>query len=122
GRLAGGPAAGHHLAGHFRRQQVDRPAEDGDGHQRVAAHGIDVADGIGGGNTPEVEGIVDNGHEEVGGGYHTPLTVNAVHGRIIPRGIADPQGRVESLGAAAGENHVQYPGGNLAAAARSVAV
>jgi GNAT superfamily N-acetyltransferase len=107
---AHGAAAANHFAGHFRRQHVDRPAEDGDGHQRVAAHGVDVADGVGGGDAAEVEGIVDDGHEEVGGRDHAAFVVQGVHGGVVARGVADPQLRVQGLGAALGEDHIQHLG------------
>src|SRR5690606_19679030 len=116
------PAAANHLPGHLRRQHIHRPAEDGDGHQRVAPHGVDVADGVGGGDAPEVEGVVDNGHEKVGGGHHPPLVVDGVHGGVVLRGVAHPQPGVEVLGAAAGEDGVEHLGGDLATTAGAVAV
>ncbi|SOZ59861.1 GCN5-related N-acetyltransferase (modular protein) [Cupriavidus taiwanensis] len=125
GVVAGAAPAGHHFARHLGRQHVHRPAQDGDGHQRVAAHGVDVADRIGRGDAAEVERIVDDGHEEVGGGNHAALAVRAIqriHRRVIARGIADPQARVQVLRAAAGQDHVEHFGRNLAAAAGTVAV
>src|SRR5690606_23814283 len=122
GGVADRPAAAHDLPGHFRRQHVDRPAEDGDGHQRIAAHGVDVTDGIGGGNAAEVEGVVDNRHEEVGSGYHAPFFIQGINRRIVAGGVAYPQPRIEVLRPTAGEDGFQYPGGNLAATAGSMAV
>src|SRR5690606_30149679 len=122
GGVADRTAAADHLAGDFRRQHVDRPAEDGDGHQRAAAHGVDVADRVGGGDAPEVEGIVDDGHEEVGGGDHPAFLVDAVDRCVVARGIADPEVRVEILRTAAGEDHLKHLGGNLAAATGSMTV
>lgn len=122
GFLADLAAAGDHLAGDFRGQHVDRPAEDGDGHQRVAAHGVDIADGVGRGDTAEIEGVVDDRHEEIGGGDHPALLVEGVDSRVVARGVADPELRIEVLRAAAGEDHLQYLGRNLAAAAGAVAV
>ncbi len=113
---------GDDFAGDFRRQHVNRPTKDGDGHERVATHGIDVADGIGGGNATEIVGIVDDGHEEVGGRYHPAFLVDTVHRRIVTRSVADPQTRIEVLCATAGKNHVQHLGRYLAAAAGAVTV
>ncbi|MNL35558.1 hypothetical protein D3C87_1575980 [compost metagenome] len=112
----------NHFPGNLRRQYVNRPAEDRNRHQRIAAHGVDIADGIGGGNAPEIERIVDDRHEKVGGRHHATLFIDGVHRRVIARGIADPQFRVQILRAAAGQNHFQHLGGNLAATASAVAV
>ncbi|MNE31530.1 hypothetical protein D3C80_1251020 [compost metagenome] len=89
-RIAHRAAATNHFTGHFRRQHVDRPTQDRDRHQWVAAHGVDVADGVGGGNTAEIERIVDDRHEKVSGGNHAAFFINRIHGCIITRGIADP--------------------------------
>ena len=42
-------------------------AEDGEGGQGSAAHRVDVAEGVGGGDSAEGGGVVDDGSEEVGG-------------------------------------------------------
>ena len=65
--LAGKAPALHHFAGDFRRQGVDRPAENGNRHNRFPAHGENIADGVGGGNAAKVERIIDNRHKKVGG-------------------------------------------------------
>nr|GFD21595.1 hypothetical protein [Tanacetum cinerariifolium] len=96
-------AAPDHFTGDFGRQHVDRPAENGDRHQRVAAHGVDVADGVGGGN-------------------HALFVIDGVDSRVVARGVADPQTRIEILRAAAGENGFQDFGRNLAAAPGAVTV
>src|SRR5690606_40474276 len=70
----------------------------------------------------EVEGIIDDGHEEVGGRYHAPLVVQRIDSRIVPGGIAYPQPRIDILRAAAGEDGFQHLRGNLAATAGSMAV
>ncbi|MNM35669.1 hypothetical protein D3C81_463690 [compost metagenome] len=111
-----------HFTGHFRGQHVDWPAENGDGHQRVAAHGVDVADGVGGGDAAEVVRVIDDRHEEVGGRDHAALVVQRVHCCIVARGIADPQFRVQGLGAAFGENHLEHLRRDLAATTGAVAV
>jgi hypothetical protein len=90
--------------------------------KRVAAHGVDVADGVGGGNAPEVVGVIDDGHEEVGGGDHAALVVQRIDRRVVTRGVAHPQLGVEVLRPAARQDHVQHLGADLAAAAGAVAV
>lgn len=64
--LAGKTTAINHFTGHFRRDGVDRPAQNGNRHDRLTAHCEDIADGVGGRNAPEVERVVDNRHKEVG--------------------------------------------------------
>jgi hypothetical protein len=115
-------AATNHLAGDLRCKHVDRPAENGDGHQRLAAHGVDVADGVGGGDAAEVEGVIDDGHEEIGRGNHAALCIERIDRSVVARGIADPQPWIEVLRAAARQDHIQHLGRNLAATTRTVAV
>ncbi|RMS11946.1 hypothetical protein ALP75_200600 [Pseudomonas syringae pv. actinidiae] len=122
GSVAHGATATDHFASHFGRQHIDWPAENGDGHQRIAAHRIDVADRIGRGDAAEVERVIDDRHEEVGGRDYAALVVQRVNRCIVTRGITDPEFRVQVLRAAAGKDHVQYPGGNLAATPCSVTV
>ncbi|MNU93557.1 hypothetical protein D3C71_834990 [compost metagenome] len=114
--------AAYHFPGNFRGQHVHRPAQNRNRHQRIAAHRIDVADGIGGGNSTEIEGIVDDRHEKVGGRDHAAFIIDCIHRRIIARGIADPKFRVEVLRPTAGQDHFQHLGRNLATASSAVAV
>src|SRR3546814_1649777 len=65
-----GTTAANHLTSDFRSQYVDRPAENRNRHQRITAHRVDVADGIGGGDATEIKRIIDNRHEKIGGGDH----------------------------------------------------
>ncbi|MNQ40598.1 hypothetical protein D3C85_542570 [compost metagenome] len=115
-------ASANHFPGNLRRQHVDWPAKDGNRHQRVTAHGVDVADGIGGGDATEIERVIDNRHEKVGGRDHTLLVIDGVHRRVIARSVAHPEFRVEVLRAAAGQNHLQHLGRNLAATTCAMAV
>ncbi|MNN28846.1 hypothetical protein D3C81_1424290 [compost metagenome] len=114
--------AAYHFPGNFRRQHVHRPAQNRNRHQWVTAHGVDVADGIGGGNSAEIEGIVDDRHEKIRGRDHAAFLIDRIHRRVIARGIADPKLRVEVLRPAAGQDHFQHLGGNLATATGAVAV
>src|SRR5437868_15475041 len=63
-----GCAPGENLADRFERDLVERHADEGQGHDGLAAHGVDVGDGIGGSDTTKVVGIIDDGREEVGSG------------------------------------------------------
>ena len=83
-------AAQDHAYG-FERQHIDRHADQAERHDGRAAHRVHIADGVGGGNAAKVERIVDDGHEEVGGGDQRLLVVEQVHGRIIRGFYADQQ-------------------------------
>jgi hypothetical protein len=62
--LAGKTPALHHFAGNFRRQGINRPAKNGNRHNRFSAHRENIADGVGGGDTAKVERVVDNRHKK----------------------------------------------------------
>ncbi|RMS39072.1 GCN5-related N-acetyltransferase [Pseudomonas ficuserectae] len=114
GSVADGTTTANDFARHFWREDIDRPAEDGDGHQRIAAHRIDITNGIGRGDTAEVERVIDDRHKEVSGRDHAALVIQRIDRCVITRSIANPELGVEVLSAAASEDHVQHPGGNLA--------
>jgi hypothetical protein len=76
-------AAFQDLADGLQRQHVDRHAHQRQRHDGRAAHGVDVADGVGGGDAAEVERVVDDGHEEVGGGDQRLLVVEPVDGGVV---------------------------------------
>ncbi len=59
--------------------------EDGEGGERARAHGVDVAQGVGGGDGAEGVGIVDDGGEEVDGLHEGTLRRELVHARIVGR-------------------------------------
>ncbi|MNQ27252.1 hypothetical protein D3C85_405070 [compost metagenome] len=115
-------AAVDHLLGHFRGQGVDGPAEDGDGDDGLATHGIDVADGVGGGDAAEGEGVIDDGHEEVGGGDDALTVADVHHGGVILAAVAHHQGRIVEPRDLALENGVEHLGGDFTAAASAMAV
>jgi hypothetical protein len=102
-------AAANHFPGNFRRQHIDRPAEDGDGHQRVAAHGVDVADGIGGGDAAEIEGSSTIGMKKSVVDT-TPRSSSMAYTAASSREALPTQFRVQVLRPAAGENHFQHLG------------
>ena len=115
-------AAVDHLLGHFGGQGIDGPAEDGDGDDGLAAHGVDIADGVGGGDAAKGEGVIDDGHEEVGGGDNALTVADIDHGRVILAAVANDQGRVVEARDLALEDGVEYLGRDFAAAASAVAV
>ena len=55
----------HNLRRYFRWQNVDWPAQDGNGHKGCTAHGIDITDGVGGGNSAKIEGVINDGHKKI---------------------------------------------------------
>src|SRR5690554_3175477 len=67
----------------FGWQFVDRHAKYRERQDRLAAHRIDVRKGVGGGDAAEVEGIIDNRSEKIGGGDERLLVVETIRRRII---------------------------------------
>ena len=72
-------------------QHVDRHADERQRQDRPPAHGVDVADRVGGGDAAEVERVVDDGHEEVGGGDQRLLVVELVDRGVVGGLDADQQ-------------------------------
>jgi len=58
------PPPKHRLEG-FRRLALQGKADDIHGQQRPAPHGVDVREGVGRGDGPELIGIVDDGGKEI---------------------------------------------------------
>ncbi len=114
-----GPAlqdAAHHL----RRDLAERHAEDGQRHDRPAAHGVDVGDGVGGGDAAEVPGVVHDRHEEVRRGDHAGVAVQPVDRRVVAGLRADQQvgeGRRDRL---AGQQLLQHRRRELAPASAAM--
>ena len=79
GRLA----ATENLTDHFGRQHFDRHGDDGQRQDGGSPHGVYVRQRIGGGDTAEVEWIVDNGHEKIGCRNDRLRVVQAIYGRIV---------------------------------------
>jgi hypothetical protein len=119
-RLGGGvgPAA-QDLSQHLHRQLADREAHEVQREERPRAHRPDVGEGVGCGDAPEDERIVDHGREEVhrlddGLGRGEP-----VHGRVVTRLVPDERARV--LGARkAAQNLRQIRRADLAGSARAM--
>ena len=119
--LADGCAAIQNFCNGFVGQHIDRHAHNGQRHQRCAAHGVDVRQGVGGSNAAKVTWVVHDGHEKVGRGDNGLLIIDAVHGSIVCRFRAYQQVGKELLGQGALANQLgQNAGGNLAAATTAV--
>jgi hypothetical protein len=86
----------------------------------ATAHRVHVAQCIGGRDAPEIERIVDDRHEEVGGGDDRLFGVDLVHGRIVRRFRADEQPCKVSGGRGPLEQVAQDAWSDLAAAATAV--
>eukprot|EP01137_Pigoraptor_chileana_P023878 Opistho-2@7252 len=123
-RDAGGAAhvlpAFEDLADGLGGQHVDGHAHERQRHDGRAAHGVHVADGVGGGDAAEVVRVVDDGHEEIGGGDQRLLVVELVHGGVV--GGLDAHQQLLGHGHRAGalEDFAEHAGGDLAAAAAPV--
>ncbi|AEW73206.1 hypothetical protein EcWSU1_01767 [Enterobacter ludwigii] len=120
--LAGKTSPFNHLTGNFRGKGVDRPAQNGNRHNRFAPHGENIADGVGGRNTPEIERVVDNRHKEVGGTDNAGAVTQVINCRIVTRFVTDKQVRVDKLRLFTVENGLQHFRGNFTTATGSVAV
>ncbi len=73
------------------RQGIDRHADDGQREQRARTHRVQIRQGIGGGDTAEVERVVDDRHEEIGGGDDCLALIEAVHRSVVAGLAADQQ-------------------------------
>ncbi|CCK14061.1 GCN5-related N-acetyltransferase [Cronobacter universalis NCTC 9529] len=115
-------AAFHHLARDFRRERVNRPAEDRNRHDRFAAHRVDVADGVGRSDSAKIERVVHDRHEEVRGADNARAVAEIVHRRVVARFVADKQVGVDKLRLIAVQDGFQHFRGNFTTATCSVAV
>ena len=65
--LTGKAPALNHIPGNLRWKGVNRPAQNGNRHDRLTAHREDIADGVSRRNAPEIERVIDNRHKEISG-------------------------------------------------------
>ena len=72
--------------------EVVGEADEVQGEERVAAHGVDVAEGVGGGDGAEGIGIVHHRREEIRRGNDGLFVIQAIDGGII--GVAQPHEQV----------------------------
>ena len=119
-RAANRSATFQNLANGLGGQHIDGHAHQRQRHDGRAPHGVDVGDGIGGGNAAKVKRVVHDGHEEVGGGNQRLLVVELVDGRIVRRLNAHHQFLGDGHGRHAFQNVRQHARRNLAATATAV--
>ena len=70
-------------ADRLERQLVHRHADERQREERLPAHRVHVGDGVGRGDRAEVERIVDDRHEEVGGGDDRLRVVDLVDRGVV---------------------------------------
>ena len=83
---------------HVERQRVARKVDDVQGEQRPRAHGVDVAQRVGRGDTAPGEGVVDDGRDVVDRGHQRHVGADLIHGGVVRQRGADQGVRVEDRG------------------------
>jgi hypothetical protein len=73
----------------FRRELAEGHAEDGKGEDRPAPHGIDIGNGVGRRDPPEITRVVHHGREEVGRRDQAGTLVELPDGGVVARLGAD---------------------------------
>jgi len=71
------------LLQHSNGQTDGGEADDIQGKQRGSSHGVDVAEGVGGGNGAEVIRIIDDGGEKIRCENHRRVVVQPIDRRIV---------------------------------------
>ena len=122
GAFARGAAAFEYAAGDGGREFFNRPTEHRNGHQRRAAHRINIADGIDGSDLAEVEWVVHDGHKKIRGADDSLAIAEIEHGGVVLGVVAHEQPRTRRGLAGDAENFVQNFGRYFAAATGAVAV
>ena len=79
---------------HLERQLAGGKRDDVERGERLASHGVDVGQRVGGRDLPEVERIVDNGREEVDGLDERQIVGHSKNPRVVERLSSDQQSRV----------------------------
>ena len=116
--LTNAAAALQNLARDFLAELVNGPAKNGDGHERRAPHGVDVADRVGSSNAAKRVRVVHNGHEKIRRADDAGA-VSKVHDRRVVFGVvAHQQGWMGRSRFHATEHGVEHRGCNFATAAR----
>jgi hypothetical protein len=114
------PAALQDAAHEVERHLVERHAEDGERHDGLGTHRIDIRDRVGRGNPAEIERIIDDRHEEIGGGDDAQVLIHLPHRCIIAGLGADEKLPVGLGGRLAGEELLQDRRGEFAPAAAAM--
>ena len=83
GTCTGSSGAFQHLCGYGGREFFQGPTQNGNGHKRGSAHGINITDGVDRGNLAEVKRVIDNRHKEVGRADHRFSVAQIIYCRVI---------------------------------------
>ncbi len=86
---ADGGTALQNRAHRFHWQLVQRHSQNGQRHDGLATHGINVRQGVGCGDATEIARVIHNRHEEVGGGDDAVMVVDLPDGRVVTGFRAD---------------------------------
>jgi hypothetical protein len=113
-------APGGDALDHVQRQSSDRHAEQGQGENRLPAHGVHVGNRIGRRDAAEVVGIVDDRHEKIGGRHDRLPVVELVDCGVLVVFDTREQRSGQRAQWRGLEDFRQYPGRDLAAAAAAV--
>ena len=113
-------AAVQDAADHLDRQLVDRHAHQRERHDRRAAHGVHVGNGVGRRDAAEIVRVVDDRHEKVGRRNERLLVVEPVNRRVVAGFHAHQQLGWQKRRARAPQNIGQYARGDFATAASAV--
>ena len=109
-------AAGKDLTDLSGRQLVDGHAQNRQRHDRPPAHGIDVGNGVGGGDAAEIARIVHHRHEEIGGRNDAGIIVHLPDGGIVG-GLGPDQKLRKACHRLIGQSSRRTEGASTAAAA-----
>ena len=119
-RLTHAVAACQYPANGGGAQHIDRHAHQSQRQDGFAAHGVDIRDGVGGGDAAKVERVVDDGHEEIGGGNQRLLVIQLVNRRVIGGVNAHHELWRHGKAGHGGQDVAQHAGRDLATTAPTV--
>ena len=119
-RCAHRRAAFQNLPHHLRRDLVDRHAENGERHDRLAAHGINIRDRVGRRDASEVERVIHHRHEEIRRGDDAGVVIELPHRRVVGRLRPDQQLLERRDRRLVGEQLLQHRWRQLAATAAAM--
>ena len=119
-RAANALPAVQNFANHAQGKNIDWHAHQGQRHDGLRPHGVNIRNGVGCGNAAKLEGVVHNRHEKIGGGDQGLRFVQLVNRSIVSGFNAHQQfGRQRHRGGRA-KNFTQDTGGNFAATASAM--
>jgi hypothetical protein len=119
--LRHGLTTAQHLGEQVQRKDLPRPPHQVDGHRRRSSHRVDVRQRVSCSNASPVVGVVNHGGEEVSGGKHSEVIVEAHRSGVIT--AVDPyQNVVVDLVGQCSENTLELPWRDLAGTPSTVGV